>query len=106
MISDRQLILDKSHVLDGLRMKYRPYKFTNFSSSNFIGLFRFLSPADLQRLLDGFGLPNNVIVQSYKTTGEEILMVSLVRLSYPNRWEDVERIFKGLYRWKLQRFFF
>jgi len=36
-----QLIVDKSHVLGGLKMKYRPYKFTDFSSSNFSGLFRF-----------------------------------------------------------------
>ena len=72
-----QLIVDKSHVLSGLKMKYRPYKFTNFSSSNFSGLFRFRSPADLQRLHDGFGLPDNVKVQTYKTTEEEILMISL-----------------------------
>jgi hypothetical protein len=90
---DCQLIVDKSHVLGGLKMKHRPYKFTDFSSSNFSGLFRFRSPADLQRLHDGFGLPDIVKVQGYKTTGEEILMISLVRLSYPHRWEDVERIF-------------
>ena len=87
-------------------MKYRPYKFTDFSSSNFSGLFRFRSPADLQRLDDGFGLPDIVKVQGYKTTGEEILMISLVRLSYPHRWEDVERILPGLMRWKLQTLFY
>ena len=103
---DCQLIVDKSHVLGGLKMKYRPYKFTDFSSSNFSGLFRFRSPADLQRLHDGFGLPDNVKVHTYKTTGEEILMISLVRLSYPHRWEDVERIFPGIKRWKLQRCFY
>ena len=101
-----QLIVDKSHVLGGLKMKYRPYKFTDFSSSNFSGLFRFRSPADLQRLHDSFGLPDNVKVHTYKTTGEEILMISLVRLSYPHRWGDVERIFPGIKRWKLQRCFY
>jgi len=33
-------------------------------------------------------------------------MVSLVRLSYPHRWEDVERIFVGMKRWKLQYLFY
>ena len=33
-------------------------------------------------------------------------MISLVRLSYPHRWEDVERIFPGLKRWKLQSCFY
>ena len=33
-------------------------------------------------------------------------MVSLVRLSYPHRWEDVERIFVGIQRWKLQSLFY
>ena len=33
-------------------------------------------------------------------------MISLVRLAYPHRWEDVERIFPGVKRWKLQRCFY
>ena len=33
-------------------------------------------------------------------------MVSLMRLSYPHRWEDVERIFIGIKRWKLQSLFY
>ena len=88
-----QLQVERAIPLLGIRMRRDLYKFTDFVGSNFSGLFRFRSPEDLQRLYEGLQLPGPIRVKNYKTTGQEILMVSLVRLSYPHRWEDVERIY-------------
>ena len=101
-----QLQVERAIPLLGIRMRRDPYKFTDFVGSNYSGLFRFRSPEDLQRLYEGLQLPGPIRVKNYKTTGQEILMVSLVRLSYPHRWEDVERIFLGIQRWKLQCLFY
>jgi len=102
----QQLRVDKSILLQEDRVRRDPYKFTDFVNSNFSGLFRFRSPEDLQRLYEGLQLPGPTRVNNYQTTGQEILMVSLVRLSYPHRWEDVERVFPGIKRWKLQCLFY
>ena len=101
-----QLRVDRAISLQGDRVRRDPYKFTDFIHYNFSGLFRFRSPEDLQRLYEGLQLPGPTRLRTYKTTGQEILMVSLVRLSYPHRWEDVERIFVGMKRWKLQYLFY
>ena len=37
---------------------------------------------------------------------QKVLKVSLVRQSYPHRWEDVERIFVGMKSWTLQYLFY
>ena len=89
----QQLRLEGAIPLLGIQVRQDPYKFTDFINCNFSGLFSFRSPEDMQRLYEGFQLPGPTRVKTYKTTGQEILMVSLVRLSYPHRWEDVERIF-------------
>jgi hypothetical protein len=101
-----QLRLDRSIPLQENRVKRDRYKFADFVNYNFSGLFRFRSPEALQRLYEGLQLPGNTKIQGYKTSGQEVLMVSLVRLSYPHRWEDVERIFIGIKRWKLQSLFY
>ena len=102
----QQLRVERAIPLQGNQVRRDPYKFTDFVDCNFSGLFRFRSPEDLQRLYEGLQLPGPIRVKTYKTTGQEILMVSLVRLSYPHRWEDVERIFVGIQRWKLQSLFY
>ena len=101
-----QLQVERAIPLLGDRVRRDPYKFTDFAGFDFSGLFRFRSPEDLQRLYEGLQLPGPIRVYTYKTTGQEILMVSLVRLSYPHRWEDVERVFLGIKRWKLQCLFY
>ena len=55
--------------------------------------FRF--PADqLRNLLECFHFPSEpIIIKGSKFTSEEILMVSLKRLAYPNRWMDLEKVF-------------
>ena len=106
---DEQLRIDPSAIIPENRLKRpqgRYYTFDDFRRHNFSGLFRFRSPTDLQRLHEGFGLPEKVRIHTYQTTGKEILMISLVRLAYPHRWEDVEEIFPRLKRWKLQRCFY
>jgi hypothetical protein len=86
----QQLRIERTIPLLGNQVRQDPYKFTDFVNHNFSGLFRFRSPEDLQRLYEGLQLPGPTRVKTYKTTGQEILMVSLVRLSYPHRWDDVE----------------
>ena len=104
---DEQLRISPSTNVPEFKLKRgRHYKFTDFDGDNFSGLFRFRSSADLQRIYDGFGIPEKVRIHTYKATGQEIFMISLVRLSYPHRWEDVERVFPGVKRWKLQRCFY
>jgi hypothetical protein len=106
---DEQLRIDPSAIISERRLK-RPrglhYTFDCFRRHNFSGLFRFRSPTDLQRLHEGFGLPEKIRIHTYQTTGQEILMISLVRLAYPHRWEDVEEMFPRVKRWKLQRCFY
>jgi len=101
-----QLRVDRAIPLQEDRFRRDPYTFVDFINYNFSGLFRFRSPESLQRLYEGLQLPGPTRLKTYKTTGQEILMVSFVRLSYPHRWEDVERIFKGIKRWMLQCLFY
>ena len=70
---DKQLRIDPLAVVRERKIKHGYYKFSDFADSNFSGLFRFRSPDDLRRLLEGFGIPQKLIVHTYKTTGEEIL---------------------------------
>ena len=104
---DEQLRINRSAIISERGRKHGGhYTFDDFNSHNFSGLFRFRSPTDLQRLHDGFGLPEKMRIHTYRTTDQEVLMISLVRLAYPHRWEDVERIFPGVKRWKLQKYFY
>ena len=75
----QQLRVERAIPLQKDQARQDPYKFTDFVNSNFSGLFRFRSPEDLQRLYEGLQLPGPIRVYTYKTTGQEILMVSLVR---------------------------
>ena len=61
---------------------------------NFSQHFRFQSGNQLRELLRCFQLPvDPIIIGSSKFYSEEILLISLKRLSYPNRWCEIESMF-------------
>jgi hypothetical protein len=64
-------------------------KFTDFDQNMFSDVFRFRSHEDLERIRVGFKLPDIIKVRGYKFTSAEVIMISLVRLSWPLRWTDV-----------------
>ena len=57
--------------------------------STFSEYFRFQSLEQLRMLCEGFMLPDRVLVKRSLFTGEEVLIISLLRLTYPSRWTDV-----------------
>ena len=70
--------------------------------------FRFQSFDHLRRLLDGFRFPRGEIRvgKGYVTNAEEILLISLSRLSFPHRWNDLKERFPSKDRWHLQACFY
>ena len=70
--------------------------------------FRFQSFAQLRRLCEGFRFPQGKIIleTGYKSTAEEIILISLTRLAYPSRWSDLSERFPGRHRRFLQLAFY
>jgi len=70
--------------------------------------FRFQSFDCLRRILIGFQFPEGIIIlkKGYKIKADEMLMISLSRLSFPNRWSDLYERFPGRQRWFLQAAFY
>jgi hypothetical protein len=73
---------------------------------NFGETFRFTSAEDLLLLLECFRLPKVVRVEGYVFSNEEVLLISLIRLSYPMRWSQVMMHFPGMQRWTLKAAFY
>lgn len=90
------------------RRQWKPLQrtFADFGASMISSLFRFRSTQDLQRLMDGFQLPQNIKAKSYVFSGQEVLMISLLRLSFPLRWLEVAMHFPGRSRQSLQAAFY
>ena len=58
--------------------------------------FRFQSFDAMRRIIKSFRLPTGKFrIKTYRTTAEEVLMVSLKRLAYPARWGDLAPYFPG-----------
>ena len=70
--------------------------------------FRFQSFDQLRRLAKGFGFPEGEIIckKGYRATAEEIILISLTRLSFPCRWEDMYERFPGRKAQAMQIFFY
>ena len=97
-----------------LRQKFPPMTFAqmeanllriNIGCSEF---FRFQSFDHLRRLLAGFKFPTGIIRvgKGYRTCAEEILLISLSRLSFPHRWSDLKERFPGKDSWHMQSCFY
>lgn len=71
----------------------RRIEWNNFSERLFLLKFRFQKP-DFPHLLDCVGLPDTIILKNgTRVTAEEILLIVLHRLAYPNRLEAMEDTF-------------
>jgi len=70
--------------------------------------FRFQSFDHMRRLLIGFQFPTGKIIlkKGYSIYAEELLLISLSRLSFPGRWSDLYERFPGRRRWFLQAAFY
>jgi hypothetical protein len=70
--------------------------------------FRFQSFDHLSKLCEGFRFPKPYIItkHGYKSGTEEMLMISLTRLSFPYKWSDLYERFPGRQRWFLQGVFY
>jgi hypothetical protein len=78
------------------RNKNTPRRTVNdFDREGFSDQFRFHSPEDIIRLIEGLGFPPTVKLKRYKLTAQEIVLISLKRLAYPLRWSDIKRDFPG-----------
>jgi hypothetical protein len=69
--------------------------------------YRFQSIDTLQRFKAAFRFPNDAIKlpHRYKSNAEEIILISLERLSFPHRWSDIYERFPGRKRWFMQACF-
>lgn len=70
--------------------------------------FRFQHFDNLRQLLHGFRFPLGPIKvgKGYVTSAEEVLLISLSRLNYPLRWNDLKERFPGKDRWHMQACFY
>jgi hypothetical protein len=69
----------------------------------FSDAFRFCSCDQLRRLLRGFRFPDVIRVKGSKFSGEEALLITLLRLSYPLRWFDIQKDFPDRDRQDLKK---
>ena len=77
----------------------------SFSDVDIPNLFRFRSKIQLHRLLQCLKIPPKIILPSRHTcTGEELLLVGLIRLSSASRLQDFEAVFGKSYSWMSQLF--
>ena len=70
--------------------------------------FRFQSFDHLRQLTSGFGFPQGLIKvgKGYRTCAEEVVLISLSRLSFPSRWDDLKLRFPGNSAWFMQACFY
>jgi hypothetical protein len=70
--------------------------------------YRFQSIDILRRFKTAFHFPVGIILlpHRYKSNAEEIILISLERLSFPHRWSDLYERFPGRKRWFLKSCFY
>jgi len=76
------------------------------STLSFSDLFRFRSCSQLRELINGFKIPKIIIIKGSKFSNKEVLLISLIRLSYPHRWCDVLQYFPDRDRQECQKAFY
>lgn len=95
------------HVLNPKRIKYPPRSVFDFDRTTYSIDFRFRTPEDVRRLLEGLRIPAQIRTkEGYKFTGEEVLLISLKKLSYSHRWNDICKDFPGRKRWACKSAFY
>lgn len=87
--------------------KVKLFSLEDFDRNGFSELFRFRSPQDIRLLIQLLEIPAHVCTRKrYRFSGEEVVLISLIRLAYPLRWRDVMAYFPGRERWQLQSAFY
>ena len=87
--------------------KHLPRTVFDFDRATFDADFRFRSPEDVLRVLEGLQIPAIVHTkEGYKFTGQEVMLISLKKLSYPHRWKEVCEAFPGRKRWACKAAFY
>jgi len=86
--------------------KIPPRTVFDFAREGFSDQFRFHSPEDILRLIEGLGFPPVIKIKGYKLHAQEIVLISLKRLAYPLRWSDIKRDFPGRSRTALRYAFY
>ena len=107
------LILQVDHSNEELenkkkeRQNRRTIAYFESELESFSEYFRFQNGDQLRQLLAGFQFPTGTVsINAYKFTSEEILLISLIRLSWPHRWSDVRKSFPDRSRNELQLAFY
>lgn len=88
------------------KVKLPPKTVFDFDREGFSSRFRFYSPEDVRIFIQGFRIPSNIKIQRYKFTADEVVMISLSRLSYPLRWADIKDRFPDKCRKALKLAFY
>jgi DDE superfamily endonuclease len=79
--------------------------FDSFSDSDIPNLFRFRNRIQLRQLYIGLKIQDKIILPSRNIcTGEELLLVGLIRISSVSRLQDLEVVFGKPYSWISQVF--
>jgi len=97
-----------------IRIRYLPMNFSTMEAHlRQLGIdvserYRFQSIEILQRFKVAFHFPAGEIAlpKRYKSDAEEIILISLERLSFPHRWTDLYERFPGRKRWFLKACFY
>ena len=89
-----------------LKHKTPPKTVFDFEREGFSAKFRFYTPEDVQRFIQGFQFPDVVRIKGYVFTSQEVVLISLSRLAFPLRWSDIQERFPGKGRKALQVAFF
>lgn len=70
-----------------------PFDLDAFTNREIRNMFRFSRP-NLERLRTALRIPDQIITKTRDNlSGMEALCIMLRRLSYPNRWMDIRKIF-------------
>jgi len=87
--------IEEAGYLHSRKKNIPPRTVNDFDREGFSDQFRFHSPEDIIRLIEGLGFPPTVKIKGYKLHAQEIVLISLKRLAYPLRWSDIKRDFPG-----------
>lgn len=117
-----RILLEYSNLVKLLRVEIMPKPLRPiFSATKFYSMklflekynvdcrerFRFSSFDQLESLLKYFQIPKDIrLKKGYRSTGEEVLLISLTRLHFPSKWADLKPWFPGRQEWFMQAAFY
>jgi hypothetical protein len=97
---------EPSKIRRSLKQRMRKTTVYDFDRNDYSSKFRWRSPEDLERLINGLGFPEIIKINKYVFTSHEVVMISLMRLAYPLRWTDILDKFPGREQWECSKAFY